>query len=130
MSYKILNKKQRRTLEEKIHRDYGLKNAFRGYEVLESSGIIIVTSREVLTQPLQGLDIKHLGLKAFQDGVPTVMGVQLLFREARMHELTEDEAREFIDGRPVGGAGIQSYLDYPVDLAVEKNGIVKRQGKH
>ena len=124
MMLKILNSREKKRLADRLAAEYGTGlGIFDGYDVMEGGGDVWVASRECLTQDLSGLKVDSLGLQVVRGGVPTIHGVQMLFKSAKATELDESEAKTFLDGRPIGRTGkIMSYRGHPLGRAVEAEG--------
>ena len=129
MKAKILNSREKRKLAGELSREYGTEaNIFDGHELLQSGKDVWVASRGCLKQNLEGLRVDSLGLLLIRGGRPTIHGVQLLFKTADLTKLTEDEAKRFIVGEPVGKKGaVASYREHPLDLAEESPQGMKRR---
>jgi hypothetical protein len=129
MNLKILNSREKKRIAVDLEMEYGVdKKVFDGCDILQSSHEIWMTTRKCLEQNLEGLTIDSIGLQIIRKGKPTIHAVQLLFRTAEKEELTENDAKKFINGETIPGKRtITSYKGHPIDLAECDMGGIKRR---
>jgi hypothetical protein len=129
MNLKILNSREKKRLGKELNAEYGVdQSLFEGYDVMQSSKDVWITTRKCLEQNLAGLKTDSIGLQVMRGGRPTIHGVQLLFGSAARIELPEKNAKLFIDGEQINGEGrVASYNRHPIDLAEAVTGGIKRR---
>ncbi|MFH1055919.1 MAG: hypothetical protein V1744_07510 [Candidatus Altiarchaeota archaeon] len=117
MKLRILNTREKKKLADELNLEYGLnKDTFNSLELLQDGGDFWLTTRQCLQQNLTGLNVDSLGLQIIRNGRPTIHGVELLFRNANMTELTEEEAHQFTHNKASGKVGVLSYRGHPLGL--------------
>ncbi len=122
MVVNALNSKQKRKIVEGLTSEYGVGNdVFRDFVVFEIGSDIWVASRQCFENDLDGLRIESVGLRVMREGVPTINGLQLLFKGASLTELTEEDAKAFISGGKVESKGVLAYGGQPIDLGDRKS---------
>jgi len=128
---KVLNSRERKRLAESLTKEYGTPpKIFSGLELYEHGGGLWAATRECLTIDARGLKVDSLGLQVLRNGKPTIHGIQLLFREASATELSEPEAKKFMEGGSVEcAARIAAYGGHPIDAAEESGSGKRRPGR-
>jgi hypothetical protein len=129
MLLKILNKRERKKLTQKLSEEYGVSEGiFEKVELLTEKQDVWASSPHCLRIPLEGLNIKSIGMQIMRDGKPTIAGIQAYFQTAEKTELTLADAEKFINRTPVKcHKKIASYQGHPIDACKKTGDAALRQ---
>jgi hypothetical protein len=117
MNSKILNSRDKKRLAEGLAAEYGVDaGLFQDFVLYQRGSETWACSRQCLELDLGGLNIDSIGILVLRDGRPTIHGIQLFFKTAKMTELTKEDAKVFITGSGAHGKRvIVSYKGIPID---------------
>jgi|GEM_PF-5134672 len=129
---RILNSRKKRREGKAFAKDFGMEgDVFAPYQAMEGSGELWIMTRECLDFDYDGFRVDSIGLRILHGKKPTISGVQLLLGGCgKSIEISEDDARDFIEGRDIDGQQrVAAYRGHPIDLAIKGEGTIKRARK-